>query len=186
VTDHGLNLSLWVAVLEQCGVDRCGCSVSTFTHGVTHASPYCCHCHLAHPLCCHHVVCHQCHSCMVCPHTAATVQPAQLQPLGLHLLSTATTALGSPISLLLPPSSPSSPTTAWLPTLAPCHCCLAHSLLPPLMPSSPFCLAVVVMLLGLPFLAYCCHCHLAHRLPGITSIWPTHFCCHSSSLLTPM
>jgi hypothetical protein len=28
-----------VVVLDRCSVDRCGCSVSTFTHGVTHASP---------------------------------------------------------------------------------------------------------------------------------------------------
>jgi hypothetical protein len=40
VTDCGLNLSPRVMVLEQCGVDRCGCGVSTFTHGVTCASPY--------------------------------------------------------------------------------------------------------------------------------------------------
>jgi hypothetical protein len=28
-----------VVVLDGCGVDRCGCGVSTFTHGVTCASP---------------------------------------------------------------------------------------------------------------------------------------------------
>jgi hypothetical protein len=145
----------------------------------------CCHCCLAYPLYCHHVVCHWCRSCVVHPCTATTVRPAQLQPLGLHLLATAATAFGSPISPLLPPSSLSSPATAWLPTLTPCCRCLAHSLSPPLTSSSPSYLAIVVMLLGLPFLAYCCH-HLAHRLPGITAIWPTHFCHHSTSPLAPM
>jgi hypothetical protein len=28
-----------VVVLDGCSVDRCRCGVSTFTHGVTHASP---------------------------------------------------------------------------------------------------------------------------------------------------
>jgi hypothetical protein len=97
--------------------------------------------------CCHYVVCHQCHSCVVLLCTATTIQLPGCSHLACPCLPLLPLLLAHPLLLPLPPSSLFSPITTWLPTLAPCHHHLAHSLL-----LLPHCLAHYCQLACHPWL----------------------------------